>query len=617
MGANVFSLLRPYIWDILGGLVAQCAEGLNPNLLEDESNLNILITCTCLAFVESANGIYQMHQDHNANTSGSEPAARAVLLMVYSPCLYIASQSRLILSEILKPNGKASLEKALSTLNSASRRNSWARPSIFQMVISSITVASYASLPNYRLFLCQNQGIETLLTFLRWAFCNSVSIKRSTLAHHLNDPMCERACCTFTEDWDGEDMLLLFSLWAFNELIHHSVSDSGSLNIIMNFDKPRLVMELQEIYQSSSSPGSRWYCALVLCHFGQYGCPSELGRKIGKALLEVEFADLRLVLRNKSFLLVHKIILMVRCPSLLPSKEQLLKEKSTIVSPETEQTTASVIDVQMSAHVDHQAVLKLIEYVYRGYFHADVGLVRKLKVLAKHCDLRPLYHMLCGLNPRWGTPIPKFDLSAAVDVLGYCTSDLILTSNTTQVFQWSCACCSDSNPHLHVHKVVLWSSCTYLQAMFHSGMQESGSRSLKVPIHWDSLVKLVTWFYSGDMPKITFGCLWENLDINEKVDELQMYVELCWLGEFWLLEDLYEHCYKMVEAAFEADNHLSIKMIQLVADFSLWGLADVAATSLAPLYHELRSSGELDHLDESLREMVRCASVKLLKREID
>lgn len=37
---------------------------------------------------------------------------------------------------------------------------------------------------------------------------------------------------------------------------------------------------------------------------------------------------------------------------------------------------------------------------------------------------------------------------------------------------WACNICSLSVPHMHVHKVVLCSSCDYLRALFQSGMQE-------------------------------------------------------------------------------------------------------------------------------------------------
>ena len=107
------------------------------------------------------------------------------------------------------------------------------------------------------------------------------------------------------------------------------------------------------------------------------------------------------------------------------------------------------------------------------------------------------------------------------------------------------------------------------------------------------------------------GCLWNNLDAEEKLKELQPYVELCWLSQFWLLEDLHEECTRVIISWLSTARELSVKILQIAADFSLWKLAEVAAAYMAPLYQRLRNSGELEELDEELVEMVRAASVQL------
>lgn len=143
------------------------------------------------------------------------------------------------------------------------------------------------------------------------------------------------------------------------------------------------------------------------------------------------------------------------------------------------------------------------------------------------------------------------------------------------------------------------------------------SPSMKVPVTWESLVKLVTWLYSDMLPRPVFGCLWVNLDISKKINELHPYIELCWLAEFWLLEGLHNQCFEVVVSAMETDVYLSIKIIHLAAQFSQWKLAEVAATYMAPLYNQLRSSGDLDQLDEGFVEMVRAASVQLFQKEVN
>lgn len=101
------------------------------------------------------------------------------------------------------------------------------------------------------------------------------------------------------------------------------------------------------------------------------------------------------------------------------------------------------------------------------------------------------------------------------------------------------------------------------------------------------------------------------MDAEEKLKELQPYVELCWLSQFWLLEDLYEECTRVIISWLGSARELSVKILQIAANFSLWKLAEVAAAYMAPSYQRLRNSGELEALDEELVEMVRAASVRL------
>ncbi|PIN07586.1 hypothetical protein CDL12_19851 [Handroanthus impetiginosus] len=220
--------------------------------------------------------------------------------------------------------------------------------------------------------------------------------------------------------------------------------------------------------------------------------------------------------------------------------------------------------------------------------------------------------MLCRRSPKWGVPLPSFDLSPALGPAGRHCSDLLLkASRTVQLPCWKCNSCSTSAPHLHVHKFILEPSCDYLRALFQSGMQESHLQSIEVPVSWESLNKLVCWFYSDQLPVPTFDCVWENLDPEDKLEQVRTYLELCWLAEFWLIEGLHEECYEVVISCLDSCTHLSTKVIQIAANLSLWKFAQVAANYMAPSYHQLRNSGELDALDDDLVEMVRAASVRL------
>lgn len=619
VSANYLLVLRGYIWDILGWLAAHCAEDFNPNTHGNELHLNHLITCTCLEFVESIRKWCQVCQNDVSDTFKSESASRAVLMMIYSPCKYIASRARFILSEILKPNGKEYLKHILRTLNYTASQTNIGMPNVLKLVINLIGLTCYSGLPQYRRHLFKSEGIKTLLVLVKFCLDNDVHIKRLSFAPHLHNKFHDRSCCwVCTEEWEGRDIPLLYSLWGLAELMHNSGSVRNILDIFageMTYLETELVSKLQDICIHTSSPGLRWYAAYVLSYFGVYGFPSKLGKRIGKALDEKEYADVQLILTNGQSLSVHGVVFAVRCSALLPPKGLPLKEKTfdgSSIKDFTEKVCGEFQkEVRLSAHVDHETLVKLLEYVYSGYSQAGEELVKKLKTLAKRCNLQPLLQLLSRKRPKWGTPFPSSDLSLALGPAGLQFSDIILEAKETELMCWTCSFCSLSVPHIHVHKVILSSSCDYMRALFQSGMKESHSGTIKVPVSWEALVKLVNWFYSNELSRPPSGCLWDYMETKEKLYELKPYVELCWLAEFWFLEDLKEPCSNVIVSCLDSARLLSINVIQIAANLSLWKMAEVAANYMAPLYRQLRDSGELEVLDDMLVDMVRAASVRL------
>lgn len=139
----------------------------------------------------------------------------------------------------------------------------------------------------------------------------------------------------------------------------------------------------------------------------------------------------------------------------------------------------------------------------------------------------------------------------------------------------------------------------------------SSSQRIKVPVSCQATAKLVEWFYTDQLPNPPSGCLWDNMDTEQKLEELQPYLELCWLAELWLLEDFGETCFRVIISCLDSDRQLSIKIIQIAAEYSLWKLTEVAADYIAPFHNKLRDSGDLEELDEFLVDMVRAASVRL------
>lgn len=139
----------------------------------------------------------------------------------------------------------------------------------------------------------------------------------------------------------------------------------------------------------------------------------------------------------------------------------------------------------------------------------------------------------------------------------------------------------------------------------------SHAKAIKVPVSWEALVKLVNWFYSNRLPRPPSGCVWNNMNTEEKYNALKPYLELCWLGEFWFLEELEQACTDSIISSVESAKHVSVRIMQTAADLSLWKLAETAAEYVAPLYSQLRDSGDLEELDDVLVDLVRTVSVRL------
>lgn len=139
----------------------------------------------------------------------------------------------------------------------------------------------------------------------------------------------------------------------------------------------------------------------------------------------------------------------------------------------------------------------------------------------------------------------------------------------------------------------------------------SHSQTIKVAISWEAMVKLVHWFYSNELPNPPSGCLWDNMDDEEKLLNLELYVELYWLAEFWILENVQEACWNVIMSGLDSAKHLSIKILKMAGNLSMWKLADAAANYMAPSYGQLRDSCELEELDDVLVHLISSASTQL------
>ncbi|XP_021857455.1 BTB/POZ domain-containing protein At1g04390 isoform X1 [Spinacia oleracea] len=618
LDANLLLDLRPFVWEIIGWLSAQREEDYSPHKYENDHCVSLLVTTACLAFVDSLGRERLLCQADRTYKFRSVSAAKATLMMMYSPCKYIASEARLVLLEAFRFDGEEYLKQLLHPLNFVYSGDNSVAPDKFQILISLIGLTCYSGLPHFYRRVVTNGGIKTLLTFIRWWLDNASHTDKVGSTSHLRVTSIERTCCRIdVEDWEGNEIHLLLALWSLAELINCHETEGHALDVFAGqkvYKKEQFLQDILDISVDTTSTGLRWYCSYLLSFFGFYGFPSKLGTRIA-SFRETDHGDMRLVLRDGQYLSVHQVILLSRCPSLLPpvgpSDEEKLSRSNDFPAREvTDKCKRTEKEVTLSAQVDQQALSTLFDYIYSGYLRAEGVIVKKLRMLAKHCNLQPLLQLLSRRRPKWAALMPAFDLSTTLRHVGHEFSDIILESESAESTGWTCSSCSFSLSHIHAHRVILSSSCDYMRALFQSGMQESCSQSLKVPVSWKALCKLVMWLYSNEVPKPVCGCLWANMDVKDKISELQPYIELCWLAEYWFLNDVHNECSKVITSSLDSPV-LAIEVIQLAAKFSQWELVDIAANRIAPVYRNLHSSGALDVLDEALVELIRLAAVRL------
>ncbi|XWS27510.1 hypothetical protein CRYUN_Cryun26dG0121000 [Craigia yunnanensis] len=174
-----------------------------------------------------------------------------------------------------------------------------------------------------------------------------------------------------------------------NDDTSRSESSSRAVLVMMVSASTYIASKIQDVLDNVSAPGPRWLAAHILSYFGVYGFPNKHYKGFGKALVDKEHTYLQLFFANGESVSAHRIILIVRCPSLIPP-EQFPRNANTT-------DNFSVIDIPERRE----------------------DLARKLKTLAKSCNMQLLFLMLCRKIPKWGTPIPSSDLIDALGPVGF------------------------------------------------------------------------------------------------------------------------------------------------------------------------------------------------------
>lgn len=133
----------------------------------------------------------------------------------------------------------------------------------------------------------------------------------------------------------------------------------------------------------------------------------------------------------------------------------------------------------------------------------------------------------------------------------------------------------------------------------------SNADVIKVPIGWNALVKLVKWMYSAELPRINNGCAWNNMDGEQQLSELQAYVELASLADYWLMNGFQEECLDAIIPLLNVDHQIVLKTIAIAAGLNQRKILEVAISSIASLFPKLRDAGDLESFDEVIVDIFR------------
>ncbi|CAM0909377.1 unnamed protein product [Alopecurus aequalis] len=613
MVSTNFMDIHPYVWDILGYLVVHCNDE-HLSIRKGQGHMHALISCACLL----ATDVMRKSSPMKLSKDVQEPALRAVLMMLLSPNGYIRSEASFKLSEVVPCLGDGYLSILLSSLESNTMRCVTTSFDSFKIMTNLMNLACLVLSQPYHNLLNKRNPVEVLSTIIKECLHNHIHITRSKVTSHLY--FCfdgSSCCCCLGEEWEGENIVLfyglvvLFNLLKSTTLVCVHCKRKLDVGILCHNCRDQYTEGFLSVLQfalcQSLSLGPKLYTAHILSLFGLCGAPSKLGGKMRIALDDNELADLKLLLSDGESLHAHTSIISVRCPKLLPSLKSVFGSNGKV----RDEWGKSVHRVQMSDRVDGRALMKILEYTYTGFVTVEDDIVKPVRTLAKYCHLKSLENMLQKEQPRWNFDCLRYDLTVALGPVEHSFSDIILEAQSNEEMKCHHGSCQLSTPHVHSHKIVLSMSCDYLRALFHSGMHESFSDAIKVPLGWQALDKLVHWFYSGELPKVTTDCRWKNLGSEEQLCHLNAYAELSSLAEFWFMEGVKEESLEAVASCLSSSTDAAaVEFVAFAAGLGQWEMVEAGIRSVAHLYPRLRDSVQLELLDDDLLNMLRTEYVR-------
>ncbi|KAJ3679343.1 hypothetical protein LUZ60_017354 [Juncus effusus] len=596
---NGLSELRKLVWDIFAYLAVYCEE---ENFEGQFRNFEVLISCACTwaanamarRFSPISPGILEL----------DDPVCRTVLLMLISPCNYFPRNSLHNLSHHLDPFHDSIsnfISRFLHSTQSSCETNSV--PDC-EIVVDLANLACLSFLEGYREVILRKNGVKVLWRFVERRCESEILVRREKISSYLDNIYEGVSCCCANNDsnslneWEGKDLTLLYALICLSKLLETSSCNKppdSTVRILRNI-----------ISNDKFAEGPKMYCKYILSLYGLHGSQSGTERRISKAFDMKEFADVMLLFSDGYSFDAHGVILITRCPKLLPPNSEFPSENNPKMI------------VKMSDRVDRQALGMVLEYIYSGFIeinNLDDGLIKKIKLIAKNCGLESLVEMVNKDRPKWGSSCEeRFDLSGALEPAGFPFSDVILEAKSDERIECKYRSCQLATPHIHAHKIILCLGCDYLRALFRSGMHESLSGTIKVPIGYNALLKLADIFYSNKPPKLNTDCKFKSLTDSQKSTELQSLIELSSLAQYWCWEEIAEEATNSVVdciARNSVDERGCLRAIGFAKELGQWGIVEGGVRWLAPKYPKLRGGG-IEGIGEEVMEMLRVEYVRLL-----
>lgn len=623
--------LGPVLWDILGWLAvhAQTLEGESlTRLKQQEAAFTKMVQFACTTVLEVANrkGFpAQLKHLPSFSHNGLEGISicKAVLFLLFSPSHYLASITKHGLTQTLQQHTCDGLPSFMSKLSVT-----FSSAAASEDVITLMSLMAIACLS--KVTPCRHQLLEGGVLHV---------LIKAIQAHPLTNPMLETTaatnllcnsldvptCCWQTGNfWEGHDPILFFSLWAFASLargshtamtINLAIKKRVSEHLDWNF-MPDGEFESYLLFlagSTSSAPGLQWLASCCLASCGAYGFPSQR-KQLSKVFNDSSSADLKLVFADGSCAYAHKVIMATKCPDLLPSSSvtgDFVSHEHSLTPIKTN-TASCQVELNLSSRIRGPSMQAVLEFIYKGFVLIDEELVSEVKLLAKRCQLETLTRLLQGKFPVWGSFPDTCDFIPALGSKGCIFSDITLEDKDG--VQVSCVTSAGNINHLHAHRAILSSQCSYFEGLFRSGMLDSFSKVIKIPLGVESLKKLLHYLYCMNLPQLELpeaGCMWSFSNRSEQIKYLKSYVELAQLAEQWLLEDLKEHCLTVVQSQLKNNVHLAPEIMSFASSCEQWAFAEAAAECISSDYPRMRDSGELDALEEYLIDAIRAAHVNM------